>query len=278
MEKLSAVVPTYNEQAKIGDCLRSLRWADELLVVDSNSTDGTVDAARELADRVEVHPFEGFAAQKNWCLDRASHRWVLLVDADEVCSPELRDEITRVLARPSDAGYWIPRVNYFLGKRMRGCGWGRQKVLRLFDRERGRYPDRLVHETLALDGSAGYLNAPLFHRPYESLDDYWVKFHRYARLSAEEMRAQGRKCGIGSVLSRPPARFIRMYFLQLGFVDGAHGLVLCGLAALQVYAKYATLWELNRENEDSAHRHRDHLEGRRSTGSGPGQGAHGQRP
>lgn len=278
MEKLTAVVPTLNEEKKIGDCLRSLRWADELLVIDSHSEDATVEIAREIADRVEFHTFEDFARQKNWCVRQSSNRWVLLVDADERVSSELRGEITRTLSSPEHSGYWIPRKNHFLGRRIRGAGWGGDRVLRLFDREKGRYPERIVHESLELEGSAGHLKSPLLHYPYDSLEEYWKKFHRYAWLSAEELRRQGRRGGIVPLVCRPPARFLRMYFLQLGFIDGAHGLILSGLSALQVFTKYARLWELIRENEGGAHRHGEHVE----RGGGPGtrsrEGADGEGP
>jgi glycosyltransferase involved in cell wall biosynthesis len=274
MEKVTAVVPTYNEEAKIGECLESLRWADELVVVDSYSSDATVRIARNLADRVELHRFRDFSSLKNRCVRAASNRWVLLVDADERVSPRLRGEIRSVLSGPSHAGYWIPRVNHFLGKRIRRAGWGGQKVLRLFERDRGRYTDRVVHERLSLDGHAGYLTGPLLHYPYENLDEYWRKSQTYARLSALELLRSGRRTGAGSLLLRPAARFLRMYLLQMGFLDGAHGLLLCGLAAVHVYAKYARLWELSLEDEDRSHRHGQDVEGGRGAGSRPGARPH----
>ncbi len=271
MERVTAVVPTFNEEAKIEDCLRSARFADELVVVDCNSGDRTREIASEIADRVELHTFTGFAELKNRCLREARHRWVLLLDADERVSPGLRDEMTAVLSRPARPGYWIPRVNHFLGKRIRGAGWGGEKVLRLVDRDRGRYPERLVHERLRLDGEAGALRGKLLHYPYESLEEYWTKFHRYAWLSAGELKKQGRGGGLFALLLRPPARFLRMYLLQMGFIDGTHGFLLCGLSALQVYTKYARLWELNREDEGRAHRLGEDVERRRGAGSGPGR-------
>jgi glycosyltransferase involved in cell wall biosynthesis len=267
MEKLTAVVPTLDEEAKIAACLESLRWADELIVVDSHSGDATADIARGIADRVEFHTFENFARQKNWCIDAASHDWVMVVDADERVTPPLREEILGVLEAPRYSGYWIRRENHFLGKQIRGAGWGRDRVLRLFDRRRGRYPDREVHEKLELSGPAGSLKEPLLHFPYESLEEYWKKFHRYAWLSALELSKRGRRGGIASMVFRPPARFMRMYLLQGGFVDGTRGFLLSGLAALQVYTKYARLWELTRENESGAHRHGANVEGRRGSGA-----------
>jgi glycosyltransferase involved in cell wall biosynthesis len=278
MEKVTAVVPTYNEESKIGECLESLRWADELVVVDSYSTDATVRIARNLADRVELHRFEDFSSLKNRCVQAASHRWVLLLDADERATPRLRGEIRAVLSAPSHAGYWIPRVNHFLGRRIRRAGWGGQKVLRLFERDRGRYTDRAVHERLSLDGDAGYLTSPLLHYPYESLDEYWRKSQTYARMSAQELFRGGRRGGLGSLLFRPGARFLRMYLLQMGILDGAHGLLLSGLAAVHVYAKYARLWELSLEDENRSHRHGENVEGGRGAGAGSGARPHAGGP
>ena len=252
MEKVTALVPTLNEASHIEECLKSLRWADELIVVDSHSEDDTVKIAETLADRVELHPFESFAKQKNRCLRLASNRWVLFVDADERVTPALRDEIKEVLSDPERDGYWIRRKNHFLGKHIRGAGWGRDRVLRLFDREKGDYPDRLVHEEVLLRGRAGALREPLLHYPYGDLEEYWEKFHRYAWLSAMELKNQGRRGSVSSILLRPPARFLRMYFMQMGFLDGVHGFLLSGLAAFQVYTKYARLWELTHRNESSA--------------------------
>jgi glycosyltransferase involved in cell wall biosynthesis len=260
MGKVTAVVPTLNEAPHIADCLKSLRWADELIVVDSHSDDDTVKIAKGLADRVELHRFESFAKQKNWCVQRATHRWVLMIDADERVSPELRDEIKQVLSAPDRDGYWIRRKNHFLGKHIRGAGWGRDKVLRLFDREKGHYPERLVHEEVHLRGRSGVLKGQLLHYPYSDLGEYWEKFHRYVRLAAMELKRQGRRGGIAPLVLRPPARFMRMYFVQMGFLDGVHGLLLSGLSAFQVFAKYARLWELTHQDESSARRHGDDLE------------------
>jgi len=246
MEKLTAVVPTFNEESKIEGCLRSLRWADELIVVDSFSSDGTVRVAEKIADRVELHRFENFARQKNFCIRSAGNRWVLLLDADERVTPGLREEIENVLRRPDKAGYWIPRVNHFLGKRISHGGWGGERVLRLFDKTLAHYPDREVHERLCLKGEAGVLRGPIVHYPYESIEEYFRKCRTYVALSAKQLNSDGRRAGPAELLLRAPAKFLRMYLLQAGFLDGTHGLVLAGLSAFQVFAKYAALWELQR--------------------------------
>ncbi|HSQ58875.1 MAG TPA: glycosyltransferase family 2 protein [Acidobacteriota bacterium] len=145
-ERLSVLIPTKNERANIADCLASVRWADEVVVVDSGSTDGTLDVARGAADRVLEHEYVNSAAQKNWALPQLTHRWVLIVDADERVTPALRAEIERTLDDAGRAdGYWIYRANHFLGKPIEGAGWQRDKVLRLFDRTKGAYQPLHVH-------------------------------------------------------------------------------------------------------------------------------------
>lgn len=243
-EPLSVLVTTRNEEGAIGPCLESARWAEEIVVVDSGSTDQTVAKARSIADRVLHHEYESPAAQKNWALPQLAHRWVLILDADEQVSPELRREIEAVLADPSRRdGYWIYRENHFFGRRIRSAGWQRDKVLRLFDRTKGDYHPVLVHEEVALRGRGGALRARLLHDPYRDLDRYFEKWDRYTRWSAEELRRRGVRASGARLLFRPWLRFLRMYVLEGGFREGRRGLVLCWLAAFSVFTKYARRWE-----------------------------------
>ena len=184
-EYLSALVTTKNEARTLRGCLESLRWAEELVVVDSGSQDGTLEIARAIADRVLQHPYESPAAQKNWALQQMTHRWVLILDADERVTPGLRAEIERALADPGRRdGYWIHRENYFYGRAIRSAGWQRDKVLRLFDRTKGAYAPVLVHEEIQLRGRAGALREKLLHEPYHDLDRYFEKWNRYSLWSA----------------------------------------------------------------------------------------------
>lgn len=243
-EPLSVLVPTRNEEANLRACLESLQWAEEIVVVDSGSGDGTLPIARELAHRVLQHEYVNPAAQKNWALPQLKHRWVLVVDADERVPPELRAEIERVLADPARAdGYWIRRRNYFLGRPIRGAGWQRDKVLRLFDRTKGAYGARHVHEEVEIRGRVGALRARFTHYTYRSLDQYFEKFGRYTRWSALDLKERGKRASFGRLLFRPWLRFLRMYVLEGGFREGRHGLVLCSLAAFSVFTKYARRWE-----------------------------------
>jgi glycosyltransferase involved in cell wall biosynthesis len=251
-EPLSVLIPTRNEEANIAACLESVRWADEIVVVDSGSTDGTLEIARPVASRVLEHEYVNSAAQKNWALPQLRHRWVLIVDADERVPPALRDEIVRVLADPARAdGYWIARANHFLGRPIRSAGWQRDKVLRLFDRMKGSYEPLHVHAEVRIRGRVGVLRERLVHHTYRNLDQYFEKFARYTRWSADDLKARGIRASAPRLLLRPWLRFARMYLVEGGFREGRRGIVLCMLAAFSVFTKYARRWEDERRAEES---------------------------
>jgi len=241
---LSVLITTYNEAENLPACLESVGWADEVLVVDSGSTDATAAVARQFGAGWIVHPYESAARQKNWALPQLRHAWVLVLDADERVSAELAAEIRAVVAAdgPQD-GYYLQRTSFFLGHRIRHCGWDRDAILRLFRAGRGRYDDRMVHELLALDGRSGTLRGALFHYTYRTLADYLERLGRYTARGAADLRRAGKRASLGALLLRPPARFCRMYFLQHGWLDGIPGLMLCTLAAFSVWLKYARLFE-----------------------------------
>ncbi len=242
---LSVIVPTFNEEETLPQCLESVAFADEMLVVDSFSTDGTIAIARARGARVVQREYGYSAQQKNWAIPQAAHEWVLLVDADERVTAGLRDEILRTLADgPKADGYWIRRANYFLGRRIRFCGWGTDRVIRLFRRDVSRYQDRQVHAEIDLPGPLPVLVHPLEHHTFRSFGQYWRKLDLYSEWGARQMYLEGRRPGAVQLLFRPLGRFIRMYILRLGFLEGAHGVVLSLLGAFTVYLKYARLWEM----------------------------------
>ena len=240
---LTVIVPTLNEEEMLPACLESVRFADEILVVDSFSTDRTGAIARAAGARFLQNRFIDFSAQKNWAIERAAHEWILQVDADERVTPALRAGIEAILvAGPDRAAYRMPRRNYFLGRPMRHTGWGRDAVVRLF-RRTARFEGE-VHEELRVDGPIGELEGALDHHSFRSFAQYWSKMLSYSALGAARLRREGRRAGPAQVALHPLAYFLKMYVLRLGFLDGMHGLVLSLLGATTVYFKYARLWEL----------------------------------
>ena len=241
---ITAVIAAHNESANIEACIASLDWAREVIVVENESSDDTVDRARAAGATVISPKFTTIGAARNNAINRAQTPWILVVDADERCTDELAAEIQKIIANPGGhSAFRVPRRNYFLGKEIKHGGWGSDKPLRLFKREL-RYNANLVHEHVDVtNGTVGEVKGSLLHYTYTSLDQYFEKFDRYSRWWAEQNFAKGRRSGAGAVLFKPPARFVGMYVLKGGFRDGARGLVLACLAAASVMAKYARLWE-----------------------------------
>jgi len=245
MSRLSAIVTTFNEAERIGETLRRLSFADEVLVVDSFSTDGTPEIARGCGAKVVQHGYESPATQKNWAIPQAEHEWVLIVDADEWVTPELAEEIGRTTADANAAdGYEIRRRNFFLGKEIKHSGWQNDWVVRLFRRERGRYAERQVHEVMDVEGRGGRLQGCLLHHSYRSMEDYWRKLRRYAEWNAREARRREERVSLAYMMVHAPLRFLKAYLVQGGFLDGGHGLVVCLLTAVYAAAKDVRIWEM----------------------------------
>jgi glycosyltransferase involved in cell wall biosynthesis len=241
---LSVIITTFNEEINIAECVESVRWADEILLVDSFSTDATLEIAKRYPIRIEQREYFGSAAQKNWSLDRVEHEWVLIIDADERVPDKLAEEILETLcAEPPADGFYIRRDNVFIDKVIRHSGWSTDKVVRLFKKGKGRYPNRRVHADLEIAGPVPTLRNPFLHYTFRSFDQYFRKFLNYAEWGAAQAFRDQRPVGFIEIAFRPTWRFFRMYVVQLGFLDGLHGLVLCGLQAFGVFLKYAKLWE-----------------------------------
>jgi glycosyltransferase involved in cell wall biosynthesis len=240
---ITAVIAAHDESANIEACIASVEWAREIIVVENDSTDDTVALARAAGANVISPQFTTIGAARNHAIDRAATEWILVIDADERCTPELAAEISRIVKEnPGADAFRIPRRNFFLGREIRHGGWGSDAPVRLFKRKL-RYNANLVHEHVDVTGKTGELRSSLVHNPYNSLDQYFEKFERYSRWWADQNYARGRRASAGEVFVKPPARFIKTYFLRGGFRDGAQGLVLACLAAASVLAKYARLWE-----------------------------------
>ena len=244
-DKITVIIPTFNEEENLDACIDGVTWADEIFVVDSFSTDRTAEIAKSRDVRFVQHEYVNSATQKNWAIPQASHPWVLIVDADERVTPELRDEILAVPASPDPAdGYDIGRTNYFKGQRIRYCGWQNDSVLRLFRRDLGRYQDRFVHADVIIRGRTDRLRAKLMHESFRSFDQYMKKFDRYTTWAASDRAKHTHNVGIRHLALRPFARFFKQYIIKLGFLDGRAGLIICTLAAYSVFMKYAKLWEM----------------------------------
>jgi glycosyltransferase involved in cell wall biosynthesis len=239
------VIAAKDEAANIQACVASVRWAREIIVVENDSSDDTIDLAKAAGAIVMSNPFTTIGAQRNAAISRAASEWIFVVDADERGSPELGEEIRRVIASPAGRdAFRVPRRNFFLGREVKHGGWASDRPIRLF-RSTIRYNASRVHEHVEVNGSIGELRESLMHSTYTSLDDYFEKLDRYSRWWAEDRYDRGRRAGVGAVVFRPPARFISMYLLRGGWLDGAPGAVLSALAAASVMAKYARLWELS---------------------------------
>jgi glycosyltransferase involved in cell wall biosynthesis len=242
-QKVTAIVPTFNEAANIVECLQGLQWADEIIVVDSFSTDGTVELARPLATQVIQHEYKNSAAQKNWIIPQAANEWIFLVDADERCTPELAKEVTATLNDPTQDGYWIYRRNFFLGKEIKHSGWNTDKVIRLFKREL-RYQELTVHaEIIVPSGRVGYFKARFLHYTIDSLDQFFEKRQRYALWASRDLDRRGKRGTLWRIFGHGLGNFFKMYVLRLGVLDGTHGFVLALLYSYYTAAKYIRLWE-----------------------------------
>lgn len=245
MPKLSVIIITYNEERNIEACLKSVCWADEIIVVDSFSTDRTVAIANKFTDKIFKHPFHGYGKQKAFALSKAREEWVLSIDADERVPQALKEEIEMAISNSAIAGYYLPRKNFFCGHWIRHSGWYPDYQLRLFKREKARFDERFVHEKVIVEGRVGYLKSPLTHYTYNSLSEYFEKMQRYVDLWAKDKKQQGKKGGIGKGFLHGFWTFFKMFFLQAGFLDGRQGLLLASLYAAYTLAKYARLEELN---------------------------------
>ncbi|GAB4364312.1 MAG: glycosyltransferase family 2 protein [Deltaproteobacteria bacterium] len=243
MTGISAILITKNEEDNVRDCLASLPFADEIVVVDSGSTDGTEEICRsDPRVRWFAEEWKGFGPQKNSALDKARGPWIFSIDADERATEDLAREIASLdLPGSSFDGYRVPRKSHFGGKWVRYGGWYPDYTIRLWRKGRGRFADRSVHEVVRLDGPVGTLRGDLLHFTYRDTADFLARMENYAALGAREMRKEGRRATPLDLLLRPPFTFLRMYLLRLGFLDGALGFRLAWLYARYTYAKYSRL-------------------------------------
>ncbi len=239
-EKVSVIIIAYNEEKNIERCLESVKWADEIIVVDGFSDDRTEEICRQYTDKVFQVKWSGFGRQKNICAGKSSHKWVLNIDSDEVVSSELANEVRDLLdSEPQFSLYKIPRKNYFGSRWVRYGGWYPDHIARLYDKTKAAFSENLVHEGLVPNNRCGFLKTPLEHYSYRDMADYVERQNRYSSLSAEQNSADGGEAAWIDLVFKPPLAFIKTYFLKQGFREGFLGFFLAISASYYTFLKYA---------------------------------------
>jgi glycosyltransferase involved in cell wall biosynthesis len=247
MNRISVIVITKDEEKNISECLKSVDWADEIILVDAESTDKTVDLAKQFTEKIFIRKWEGYVPQKKYALSLASNDWVLSLDADERITPELKNEIIN-LNPDHIAGYKIRRKNFLLDKEIISCGWGNDYQLRLFLKERTDLTDRLVHEGFTVNGKIGQLEQTMLHYTFSSFTDYLNKINYYTSLKAEELFERKGKVGGWTIFSHTISAFFLFFINRGGFKDGVYGLIISLLHSVSTMMNYIKLWELQKKN------------------------------
>jgi glycosyltransferase involved in cell wall biosynthesis len=243
---VTALIHTLNERDYIEDCVKSVEWADEIYLLDSFSTDGTIEFVRQKFPqvRIEQREYLGAASQKNYAIDRAAHDWIFVIDADERVTPKLRDEILRTMEGDlRDWAYSVGRLNFMFGKPVRFSGLQRDRVTRLFHRGHARYPNKRVHADLVVDGATGRLEHKMDHYYVRTFDHMIAKMTRYGNWGAAQMFIDGKTTSVAGIAGHATTKFIRDYIINLGFLDGTRGLISVGMHVYYTFWKYAKLWE-----------------------------------
>ncbi len=243
--KISAVIITQNEELNIERCLKSLHWVDEIVVVDSGSTDKTIEICKKYNCKIVHSEWLGFGRTKKLAVNSASNSWIFSIDSDEEVTPELRNQINEILSKPKYYAYRVKRKSFYLGKMINHCGWGSDYPLRLFNREHGNFNDKEVHESVDINWEGIKIESPLLHYTYPTIELHVSKTNRYTDLQAAELYKQGKQFSIISAVLLGLNKFINMYFFKLGILDGKEGFILCSIASFGVYLKYVKLWKLN---------------------------------
>jgi glycosyltransferase involved in cell wall biosynthesis len=252
MQKISATLITFNEERNIEDALRSVSWADEIVVVDAGSRDATREICRRHTDRIFHRDWTGFVDQKSFAVEQAQCDWIFSLDADERVSQELKAEIQALRSAGLErAGYRIPRVAFFMGRWIRHGDWYPDYQLRLFDRRQGRWQGGRVHESVKTDTEPGQLRGEILHYTYRSLSDYLKRLDTYSSLAADDYERRGKVATAARMLGNPAATFVKAYLLKRGFLDGPQGMMVAVMGAVSVFFKYAKLYELQQSGDHS---------------------------
>jgi glycosyltransferase involved in cell wall biosynthesis len=243
MNKISVTVITKNEEKNISDCLKSVAWADEIIVVDSESTDRTVELAKQFTDKIFIRNWEGYVLQKRYALSLAANDWVFSLDADERITTELKDEIIN-LSPGEFSGFKIRRKNFLLKKEITSCGWEKDYQLRLFKKDKTDLNERLVHEKFIVEGKVGTLTNPMLHYTFSSFSEYFAKINYYSSLKAQELFTKKKRVGGWTIFSHTISAFFAFFFIRRGFKDGVYGLIISVLHSVSTMMNYVKLWEM----------------------------------
>lgn len=242
---ISAVIITYDEQDRIKKCLESIKWVDEIIIVDAGSTDETLKICKEYTDKIYVVNWQGYAKQKNFGIEKAKGDWILSIDSDEIVPKELEEEIKNAILEDKYHGYFIPRKSFFLEKWINHCGWYPDYQLRLFKKGYGKFKERPVHEGVEVHGEKGNLKNVLIHYPYKDINKYFEKFNEYTSLAAGELNKK-RKFSLLRLIFEPRFVFFRSYILKKGFLDGRAGFTISVFNAMNTFVKHAKHWEMKK--------------------------------
>jgi glycosyltransferase involved in cell wall biosynthesis len=247
MTKITAIIPTLNEEIHIEEAIKSVSFADEIIVIDSYSTDNTVSLAEKYNVKIIMRKFDDFSTQKNFAIDKATHPWIYILDADERVTPEVEIEILDAVRNPKDfVGFYVKRSFYFAGKKINYSGWQRDKVVRLFLKEHCKYQG-VVHETIKTTGELGFFKHKIDHFGYKNYNHFISKIHQYGELKAQELYVKGKTVNAYHILIKPSFRIFSHFILKKGFLDGYTGLILSYTQGYAVFTRYVKLWLLNKE-------------------------------
>ena len=250
MTKITAIIPTLNEEIHIEAAIKSVSFADEIIVIDSYSTDKTLEIAEKMNVKIIKRKFDDFSSQKNFAIDQAKYPWIYILDADERVTPEVEKEILDAVKNPKDfVGFYVRRSFYFCSKNIHYGGCQRDKVVRLFLKEFCKYNGSPVHETILAKGKLGFFKNKIEHYSYKNYDHYISKMNHYGDLRAKQFYKNKKKVNLFHLLVKPPARFFIHYVIRLGFLDGMQGFIFAKTQAYGVYAKYLKLWLINQKND-----------------------------
>tara|TARA_B100001093_G_C26820631_1_gene1011721 strand:+ start:969 stop:1718 length:750 start_codon:yes stop_codon:yes gene_type:complete len=249
MNKLSAIIPTFNEEENIEAAIKSISFVDEIIVVDSFSSDNTVSIAKKLDARVFSRQFDDFSSQKNYAIEKANHKWIILLDADERVGEALKAEILNLMINPLSQAYWVYRRNFLLGREIKYSGWQNDKVIRLVNKDYCRYNGKLVHEEITLPNKVSFLKNKLDHFTYKDFDSFIRKKNKVAQLQAKMLANKNKKFSFFFLIAKSSYRFWNHYLFRRGYLDGFQGFFIASFYAYTIFTRYIKLWIINNEQK-----------------------------